>query len=340
MTNVLTPVKTFKVGSDILATRFSQDGSQFSVGLSDGSIIVRASKGDYALINTLKIDARDAVTCLRYRPNQGTTSTLMAAYATGIVRVWHTTSGSCLAVIDSKTENLTAIDYSADGSKFAIGGGDFIVRIFDSETNEEIVPLGPGSIRSTKVGQLAPEGHTNRVFAVRFHPSIPNQLVTAGWDKTVQVWDIEHHQALRYAYEPFVCGDTLDFDLKRNVLLVGSYSEKTSLQVYDFETMKLVSTITMPTVSRVYACMFLRGFSGYIVCAGSNANELRIVSEERSEVVGVQSSPSAFYSLDTNGDCTLIVAGGADKSVTLYALALKSDDLRASVSPQPPRRAK
>ncbi len=81
---------------------------------------------------------------------------------------------------------------------------------------------------------------------------------------------------------------------------------------------------------------FLRAFSGYIVCAGSNANELRVVSEERSEVyrahldchfrrsclqvVGVQSSPSAFYSLDTNVDCTLIVAGGADKSVTLYTL--------------------
>ncbi len=75
----------------------------------------------------------------------------------------------------------------------------------------EVQPLGPGyaiaipslaskcnalcrAIRSFSVGQTSPDGHTNRVFSIKFHPGDSNILVTAGWDKTVQValFDITH----------------------------------------------------------------------------------------------------------------------------------------------------
>ena len=196
--------------------------------------------------------------------------------------------------------------------------------------------------RSFAVGQTRPDGHTNRVFSVKFHPSDTNMVVTAGWDKTVQVWDLREHKPVRHVYNPFVCGDTLDIDVQRNVLLTGSYADKDALQVYDLGSLKLLSSVNTSQPSHVYAAQlctppvtpplshaqFLKGEHGYIVAAGSNANELRIVSEDRAEapsflvclrrdvaqVLGVQASPSAFYTLDGTADGALIVAAGADKA--------------------------
>ena len=69
------------------------------------------------------------------------------------------------------------------------------------------------------------------------------------------------------------------------------------------------------------------------------------ISTHCMQVVGVASSPSAFYTLDMSPDGTAVVAGGADKSATLFNVdrkgmreIQKSEALRTSASPAVARR--
>ena len=67
------------------------------------------------------------------------------------------------------------------------------------------------------------------------------------------MWDLRSHRPAHHVYSPFVAGDTLDIDAKRNLLLTGSYADKDSLQLYDFKTLKLITNINPPTNSHIYA---------------------------------------------------------------------------------------
>ena len=42
------------------------------------------------------------------------------------------------------------------------------------------------------------DGHTSRVYALKYHPTDPNVLVSAGWDDTVQFWDGRSENSIRY----------------------------------------------------------------------------------------------------------------------------------------------
>lgn len=36
---------------------------------------------------------------------------------------------------------------------------------------------------------LSTNGHSSRVYCVKYHPNQPNQLISGGWDDTLQIWD-------------------------------------------------------------------------------------------------------------------------------------------------------
>lgn len=52
--------------------------------------------------------------------------------------------------------------------------------------------------------------HSNRVYAVKFIDS--NTLLSAGWDKTIIIWDVRIKQSVGFIYGPEICGDSLDFN--------------------------------------------------------------------------------------------------------------------------------
>ena len=62
-----------------------------------------------------------------------------------------------------------------------------MVYVYESEGVSPVLRLGTGSTRSSQQGSLAPDGHTSRVFSLKFDPTDPNILYSGGWDKTVQV---------------------------------------------------------------------------------------------------------------------------------------------------------
>ena len=105
--------------------------------------------------------------------------------------------------------------------------------VFYTKTHQRISDLGL-SVDRSGLSRSSSTMHTNRVFSIKFHPVEPNIVFSAGWDKTVQFWDLRAAEPLCHLTGPFVCGDTLDVDPARNQLLVGSYRVDNNLQVISF----------------------------------------------------------------------------------------------------------
>ena len=102
--------------------------------------------------------------------------------ANGALQHWHTTSGKLLHTIYDELNQLLTVDYNPDGSMFATGGSDTVVRVYDEQTRQLKVALEGG-------GSGEP-GHSNRVFCVKFDQEDPNFVISGGWDNNVKVWDI------------------------------------------------------------------------------------------------------------------------------------------------------
>jgi WD40 repeat protein len=67
---------------------------------------------------------------------------------------------------------------------------------------------------------MAPS-HANRVYGVKFIDD--NTLMSAGWDKTILIWDVRCKESVSYIYGPEICGDSLDYN--NNKILAGNFRE-------------------------------------------------------------------------------------------------------------------
>ena len=86
--------------------------------------------------------------------------------------------------VKDDSNQVYALDYDQKGDRFATGGKDCAVRIYDEDSKKLLVTLkgGQGS-------EAAAAGHSNRIFALKWHPTEPNCIVSGGWDNTIQIWD-------------------------------------------------------------------------------------------------------------------------------------------------------
>jgi WD40 repeat protein len=70
--------------------------------------------------------------------------------ADGKTRIWHITSGQCVKTIenifDKKDieDQCLAIDYTADGSVFAVAGTDCAIHLYDQATGQQLDVLSGG----------------------------------------------------------------------------------------------------------------------------------------------------------------------------------------------------
>ncbi|XP_073967849.1 uncharacterized protein isoform X3 [Bombus fervidus] len=54
------------------------------------------------------------------------------------------------------------------------------------------------------------DGHKSRVFSACFNPRSAHELISGGWDNTIQFWDTRQPYALRRISGVHMCGDGLD----------------------------------------------------------------------------------------------------------------------------------
>jgi len=221
----------------------------------------------------------------------------------------------------TETDNqVYCLDYSPDGKQFASGGKDYTVRVYDEATKSCVSQLCGGYGKPSA-------GHSNRVFALKFSTTDPQILLSAGWDNTVQVWDLRTEASLLSLYGPHICGDAID--LLGDTILTGSWRPQEQLELWDVKTGQRKSELAWRASAassescQMYAAQFSKcevDGKRLIAAGGSGANELKIFHAETHEALGRLLLPRGVYGLDfsQNGK-TLAVAGG-DSIVRVVAV--------------------
>lgn len=105
------------------------------IGCGDGAIRVFTAQ-DGKLSYNLQGGSNVALptTAIRFRPVTATSRTknvLLAANAAGAVEHWHMTSGKCLHSLEDEENQVYALDYNDEGTKFTTAGKDKAVRVYD-----------------------------------------------------------------------------------------------------------------------------------------------------------------------------------------------------------------
>lgn len=303
--------------NEIFCVRFSPDDLYLAAACGDGSIMVYNSvTGKLAFVLNSE-ENRLPTTQVRWRPLQcfsKTKNVLVSVGADGRVVHWHASSGKVLHEIVEPDNQLFCLDYLMDGSQFATAGKRREIRIYDEYTKKLAQVLKGGDSIHTP-------GHSNRVFSLKYHPTMRHVLVTGGWDNTVQIWDIREGHAVRAIFGPHICGDAVDVSQDGETILTGSWRVEKQLQLWDFRSEKLLDTVPWRTGASivqpcmVYAAQFSKDeASSMIAAGGSGANEAQVFqrSPTGSNVFGKSSGLSrACYSVDfSNASDTLAFAGG------------------------------
>jgi len=306
--------------AEVFCVRFNPEDKLLAAGCGD-SVVRIFHCDDGRLAYNLEHEStklRLPTTCLRWRPSEsgsGTKNILLAANADGTIQHWHVTSRKCLHTITEENNQVYAIDYSPDGSQFATAGKDYAVRVYDEATKSVATKLCTGWVGAPGAG------HSNRVFSLKFVPDEPQLLLSAGWDNTVQIWDLRVNQPIGSMYGPHVCGDSID--ARGMEVLTGSWRPSKQLQLWDRR--RCEAPVDVPwrpalmeghglDACNLYAAQFSKpSASGpqLLVAGGSGANELKVFERASMTPIGRFDLPRGVYGIDMSNDGrSLAVAGG------------------------------
>ncbi|CAM9250842.1 unnamed protein product [Pylaiella littoralis] len=324
--------------AEVFTTRFAPEGKLLAAGCGDGTIrIFHVSTGRLAYNLQSASSQSLPTTSLRFRPaiaQSKTRNVLVSCNAAGEINHWHITSGKCLSTI-KEDDQFYALDYRKDGSVFAATGKNHTVHIYDETTKHEISLLQGGS----GYGSSSAPGHSNRVFAVKFHPEDPEVLLTGGWDNTIQFWDMRVGYSVKSIFGPHISGDSLD--ICNNEILTGSWRPNSPLEVWDYGTAELKETIPwnrsssqqngQPTL--LYTAQFSNTADGgrYIAAGGSGANEAKIFDHgANNQLVGtVTGLPRGVFTVDFSplADEKKVAVAGGDASIRIIDIVETTVDV-------------
>eukprot|EP00747_Dinoflagellata_sp_TGD_P165859 gnl/TRDRNA2_/TRDRNA2_187804_c0_seq1.p1 gnl/TRDRNA2_/TRDRNA2_187804_c0~~gnl/TRDRNA2_/TRDRNA2_187804_c0_seq1.p1 ORF type:complete len:360 (-),score=60.74 gnl/TRDRNA2_/TRDRNA2_187804_c0_seq1:71-1150(-) len=309
---------------EVFCVRFSPDDQYLAAACGNGAIrVYNAMTGKRAFL--LNDDGGSSVgrlptTQVRWRPQQSLSKTknvLISVGADGAILHWHTASGKCLHEINEPDNQLFCLDYVADGSQFATAGKKREVRIYDEATKKLAQVLTGGDSVNTP-------GHSNRVFSLKYHPTMRSVIATGGWDNTVQFWDLRKGHAVRAIFGPHVCGDSVDISQDGDTILTGSWRIEKQLQIWDFRSEKLMETIpwrtgvSLASPCMVYAAQFSKDESSSMIAAGgSGANEAKLFDRRCGATAfgTVMGLSRACYSVDFAHNGSMVAVAGGDGCV-------------------------
>lgn len=199
-----------------------------AVGCNDGTKHIY-SLAEEKLVGTIDNTDKVPTTSVRWRPQVVShAKVLVSVDSEGEVAFWHAPTWKKLFGFREPNNSILCMDYSPNGGQFATAGKDFSIRVYDEGTKSVEVTLAAAEWNN--------RGHSNRVFAVKFIDE--HTLISGGWDSVLHIWDLRQAMSVRTIYGPHLSGDALDF--QDGQVLTGSYSNKDQIQLWDFDSGKLI----------------------------------------------------------------------------------------------------
>lgn len=165
--------------------------------------------------------------------NKHLSTTFITASSDGKICHWHSSSGKILHTLTENGNHLNSLDYSNDYKKFASGGSDLIIRVYDEGMKTKITEMKPFKFDQP--------GHSSRVFCVRFNPDNNNMIISGGWDKTIQIYDVREGQIINSIYGTKICGEALD--INSYYIIAAGWGQERQISIYDIRMLKSVCTV-------------------------------------------------------------------------------------------------
>lgn len=78
------------------------------------------------------------------------------------------------------------------------------------------------------------DGHKSRVFSACFNPKSVHEIISAGWDDTVQFWDTRQAHSLRFISGVHMCGDGLDISRNGREVYIQRFVDFTPITCFMF----------------------------------------------------------------------------------------------------------
>ncbi|XP_071943918.1 WD repeat-containing protein 89 homolog [Antedon mediterranea] len=307
----------------IMCCKYNEMGKLLAVGFVDGSIKVYSGETGsilYSLGDHNTQESHLPCTSINFKPHlEGDRSEnhLLATYASGMVKLWHMSTGQCLHTSHEARQTLTAA-YNQDATLYVTGGSDTKLNVYDTTTGQICKTCEP----SPSVTIM--DGHRFRVFSIKFHPHDNASFVSGGWDDTVQFWNTTSEHSIRKLNGPHICGDALDIDPHHNHVVTGSWRTEYNLQIWDYSTGALIKNVPQDYNNSLLYCAQWLG-KDHILVGGCEANLTRIVDRGTLQTTGrLADLPRGVYCLDNNRQGNVPkFAAGSDRS--LFFLDMKQD---------------
>jgi WD40 repeat protein len=145
-------------------------------------------------------------------------------------------------------------------------------------------------------------------------------LLSAGWDNTIQMWDLRTEGSVRSIFGPHICGDSVD--ISGNDVVSGSWRPSEQLQLWDYRSGELIANVPWQQTSEpclLYAAQFSKS-GKYIAAGGSGSNEVRLFSRSTLEPIGGVTLAKGVYGIDFSADSTALAIAAGDFSARVVAV--------------------
>lgn len=298
----------FEAKHEALSCGVSPDGELIAVGFRNGNFTVYNAE-NLEVVSTVDYESMAACTSVRFRPdipNSSTRNVVIAGQGDTFAH-YHASTGKLLRAVQEEDNSINIVGARSDGEWCATAGSDGVVRVYDETRQVPVVRLSDGNGTTTA-------GHSNSIFGLCWRPADFQVLLTGGWDRTVQIWDLRVGRSVRSLRGPYICGDALD--TVGSSIVTGSWRHGSPLQVWDYGSGRLTTNLPFwqpePEACMLYATRLARpsvvkGVAAAEVWAGgSGPRPCARLYKLSGELRGTIHFTSAVHAIDTRGDMTAV----------------------------------
>lgn len=305
---------------EITGVAVARDGKTIVSSSADGTVRLWSAKANGNTSETQVLHHSNAVRCVACTPLGAAANLCVSGTADGSVYIWDlgSQSGEPIKIQNAAHRRaVNCIAFSPDGKWFATGGDDMEILLWDAATGE--------------LRYHFPGGHRAGVTSVQFTPQ--SQLISAGRDNTLRVWDVGTKGAVLKPGNTVDrrSGDVLDLGASpdgRRVLFDQGKSLRL-LSLPDFLTKGVLQNAT--SASNFSAFALFSPDSQLILTAGQPEGRLQLWkaptdsnrgSEIRQLVPADQSQATcAAFAPDDS----FIVSGNSERQVLVWPVPEKSE---------------
>eukprot|EP01063_Lacrimia_lanifica_P034327 TRINITY_DN6321_c0_g1_i1.p1 TRINITY_DN6321_c0_g1~~TRINITY_DN6321_c0_g1_i1.p1 ORF type:complete len:328 (+),score=120.65 TRINITY_DN6321_c0_g1_i1:71-1054(+) len=323
---------TFKMSmeapSDVLSLEISPDESYVAAACVDGYVRCyssRLGKLDYA-IDTMQAEKdKLPATSITFRPQHAASKVKNVAVvgtAKGTLEHYHLTTKKVLHSVDIGTE-VYCVSYRPDGAAFACSGKDGRIRIGDEHAHRVSQELYWAKPKDTT--DLPCSAHSSRVLSVDWIPESATNLISGGWDKSLQVWDTRTDHAVQTFYGAYLCGDAMRVCDDGYTVITASCRDRDQLQLFDLRKNDCDPVpVPLPSYCNPSTSFYSLALSGNgLLCAAGATDVLLFprVAEHAQPVSLIWEDAQPVFTSSFSSSANLLAVGGAGGKMRLFESA-------------------